>query len=331
VLAPPAVLAQRVSGANLKTTATEQVAQGDLLVAPVRLPAHPLNRRVAEDRATPQEDGGYIIRPATERELKSIRRAKNIAAGMAEVPKRQNGQMKLLARKESQAQWRRWGQGQMLGAEDWVNCDHAEGMLLFLERNDRVGARRARANGLLVCALLRHNLCECHVELLDEELRVAERYAERLANYDALFDAYGDGLTKLFEEDETEGDLLGDEDECCQPGCFLKLAFEESLMILEPSIDGQLIDATRPRRAAHLVREVYDNPFSSATLDPSWLTPEVVALATSIYNERSFDRMPELATALEQAGCDNEDILSHCRQSGEHVLGCWVLDGILGR
>src|SRR5262249_29996688 len=41
----------------------------------------------------------------------------------------------------------------------------------------------------------------------------------------------------------------------------------------------------------------------------TWLTSTVVALARGIYEERAFDRMPILADALQDAGCDNEDIL----------------------
>jgi hypothetical protein len=41
--------------------------------------------------------------------------------------------------------------------------------------------------------------------------------------------------------------------------------------------------------------------------------------------------MPILADALEDAGCDNADILSHCRQPGAHVRGCWVVDLVLGK
>ena len=50
----------------------------------------------------------------------------------------------------------------------------------------------------------------------------------------------------------------------------------------------------------------------------------MVKLARSIYEERAFDRLPLLADALEEAGCDHADILAHCRQSGEHVRGCWL-------
>lgn len=38
-----------------------------------------------------------------------------------------------------------------------------------------------------------------------------------------------------------------------------------------------------------------------------------------------------IADALEDAGCDNADILNHCRQPGEHVRGCWVVDLVLGK
>jgi hypothetical protein len=41
--------------------------------------------------------------------------------------------------------------------------------------------------------------------------------------------------------------------------------------------------------------------------------------------------MPELADALAEAGCSNQDILSHCRGPGPHVRGCWVVDLVLGK
>lgn len=80
-----------------------------------------------------------------------------------------------------------------------------------------------------------------------------------------------------------------------------------------------------------LLRDIFGNPFRPVAIDPSWLTSDVLALANGIYEERAFDRMPILADALQDAGCNNDDILNHCRQPGEHVRGCWVVDLLLGK
>ena len=80
-----------------------------------------------------------------------------------------------------------------------------------------------------------------------------------------------------------------------------------------------------------LLRDIFGNPFRPVSLDPCWRTETVVALAGGIYAERAFDRMPILADALEDAGCDNRDILDHCRGDGPHVRGCWVVDLVLGK
>ena len=82
---------------------------------------------------------------------------------------------------------------------------------------------------------------------------------------------------------------------------------------------------------ARILRDLIGNPFRSVALDPRWQSETVLALATGIYAERAFDRMPILADALEEAGCDNADILTHCRGNGPHVRGCWVVDLILGK
>jgi hypothetical protein len=56
-----------------------------------------------------------------------------------------------------------------------------------------------------------------------------------------------------------------------------------------------------------------------------------VLLAKQMYDARDFSAMPILADALQDAACDNEDVLNHCRQPGEHVRGCWVIDLLTGR
>jgi hypothetical protein len=72
--------------------------------------------------------------------------------------------------------------------------------------------------------------------------------------------------------------------------------------------------------------------FDERWFNPAWLTTDVVALARGIYEERAFDRMPILADALQDAGCTNEDVLTHCRDANQvHVRGCWVVDLLLGK
>jgi hypothetical protein len=43
------------------------------------------------------------------------------------------------------------------------------------------------------------------------------------------------------------------------------------------------------------------------------------------------DRLAVLADALEDAGCENADVLGHLRSPGPHARGCWALDLILGK
>ena len=86
------------------------------------------------------------------------------------------------------------------------------------------------------------------------------------------------------------------------------------------------------RQIAALARCIFGNPFRSVAFDPAWRTSDVVALARGIYDDRAFDRMPILADALQDAGCDNDDILTHCRDTNTpHARGCWVVDLVLGK
>lgn len=82
---------------------------------------------------------------------------------------------------------------------------------------------------------------------------------------------------------------------------------------------------------SRLQREIFGNPFRPVTFRPAWRTLSAVAVADQMYQSRDFAPMPILADALEEAGCDNEGILSHCREPGVHVRGCWVVDLVLGK
>jgi hypothetical protein len=82
---------------------------------------------------------------------------------------------------------------------------------------------------------------------------------------------------------------------------------------------------------ADLFRCVTGNPFNRFVLDPQSRSSAVLSLAESIYADRAFDRLPILADALQDAGCDDEQLLAHCRSGGPHVRGCWAVDLVLGK
>jgi hypothetical protein len=82
---------------------------------------------------------------------------------------------------------------------------------------------------------------------------------------------------------------------------------------------------------AQYIRDIFGNPFRPVAFDPAWRTEAVVALARGAYDDRAFDRLSVLADALEDAGCADANVLTHCRSAGPHVRGCWVVDLVLGK
>ena len=73
-------------------------------------------------------------------------------------------------------------------------------------------------------------------------------------------------------------------------------------------------------------------PYPFSAFDPAWRTDTVVAIARQMYDAREFGAMPILADALQDAGCEDEQVLNHCRDAtAPHVRGCWVCDLVLGK
>jgi hypothetical protein len=87
--------------------------------------------------------------------------------------------------------------------------------------------------------------------------------------------------------------------------------------------------------AADILRDLFGPlPFRPVAIDPAWLRwhwGTVPAIAKHIYEDRAFHELPILADALADAGCENEEVIAHCRTDGPHARGCWVVDLILGK
>jgi hypothetical protein len=112
--------------------------------------------------------------------------------------------------------------------------------------------------------------------------------------------------------------------------CAIRLAGK----VLAPGVPDLMDGATRDERAAQvvLIRDVFGNPFRPVAFSPAWRTATALALAKQMYDSRDFGAMPILADALQEAGCEDEAILSHCRDAAQpHVRGCWVVDLVLGK
>jgi hypothetical protein len=73
---------------------------------------------------------------------------------------------------------------------------------------------------------------------------------------------------------------------------------------------------------------------TSSRVEAGWLAWQgglVVSMARQMNASRDFGDMPVLADALEDAGCSDPEVLTHCRLPGEHARGCWVVDLLQGK
>ena len=238
----------------------------------------------------------------------------------------------------------------MTGAE-WLKGEDPAPLLVFAA--PKVSGRKVRLILTACCGRMlestppKRRLFRDHYEgsfhQLEQALAAVERFADGLAGADELASARRDakdaeyvpasvdygGETELYREVAAVLGAAADEPD--PPGVIAACGHATDTRPAS-AIGGE--DARRAlesRWQATVVRCVVGNPFRPVTADPRWLSETVVSLATGIYAERAFDRMPILADAIEEAGCDHGDVLAHCRGPGPHVRGCWVVDLLLGK
>jgi hypothetical protein len=88
---------------------------------------------------------------------------------------------------------------------------------------------------------------------------------------------------------------------------------------------------TERKIQADILRDTCGNIFCRAYFRQSWRTADSLALAKTIDETQAFEMVPILGDALMDAGCEDEQVLEHCRSSAPHVRGCWLVDMVLGR
>jgi hypothetical protein len=213
---------------------------------------------------------------------------------------------------------------------DWLACADPRRLLDYLEvyhkgARTKGGRRKLR---LLACACCRRLWHLAEYDKGRRGVEVAERYADGLAGKEELRAAR--------EVDEPGWDRLWS-----AAGYALNEKPQEATgrMALTYYHLGAGTDWTEERRVqCGLIRETFGNPFRPVSVSPTWLRPQVVALAQAAYDHRDLPsghldpaRLTVLADALEEAGCADADLLGHLRGPGPHVRGCWALDLLLGK
>jgi hypothetical protein len=90
-------------------------------------------------------------------------------------------------------------------------------------------------------------------------------------------------------------------------------------------------DAVRATQVDYF-RDIFPPPQYKATRNPQWITSTVLALAQQMDDSGDYSAVPILADALQDAGCEDETLLSGCRTHGNsHVRGNWVVEMVLER
>jgi hypothetical protein len=228
---------------------------------------------------------------------------------------------------------------------EWQAYEDPTGMLLFINQRramrKRVKTRKQKLFAVACCRRL-------WPLLIDERMRrgveVFERFVEDQATGEDLQAAKMEMMTIWWDERAEDAAALACsqlfwdklDDGLAVSASVIRADFEwqqkQFGRSLEP-FDGRRPNSapTEERAQADLLRCIFGNPFRPVVFAPSWRTETAVALAAGIYADRAFDRLPILADALEEAGCDVADILSHCRVPGPHARGCWVVDAVLGK
>jgi hypothetical protein len=218
----------------------------------------------------------------------------------------------------------------------WLECNDPRKMLRFVrgdERN-RLPERRSRLFGVACC-------CQLWSLLVDKRSRdaidVAERYSDGLATaiepataYDAAFDVTAEYAEHPERRHSRRIEALGRAANAVAGACHpdeLAEGLANEAMTAAHAADMPDEGAIM----AAIVRDLFGNPFQPVAFAQQWRTNTAFSLASRMYESRSFSAMPILADALQEAGCENEDVLNHCRGHGPHVRGCWVVDLVLGK
>ncbi len=193
------------------------------------------------------------------------------------------------------------------------------------------GRRKLRLYAVGCCRLAWPHLTDVK---LRAGVEVAERFADGLVDKEKLTRTHERTLW-LDSDDRYPGRSLWREQTAASMAIVTTGASADNAAFCMTAYRPSPVTTGKPAKAdrvlCDLLRCVFGNPFRKPAFPKEWRTETVTALATGVYQERAFDRLPILADALEEAGCDDPAMLTHLRGDGPHCRGCWVVDLALGK
>lgn len=247
--------------------------------------------------------------------------------------------------------------------EQWLQCRNPHDLLDFFQE---ASERKLRLFSAACCRRVWSLLIDSRSR---KAIDVSERFADGLTPTEDMFSAAREAQTAADELDVAEEPLLGAanaataatlairEPTCYDPGFYPadhQLVAETIALVglggdkvaklyLDPEITNDFSKKVHEEKAIQIrfLHDIFGNPYRSVTADPSWLSwndGAISRLVQPIYEERILPagtldsaRLLILADALEEAGCTDQQILTHLRSGGEHYRGCWVIDLLLSK
>ena len=219
---------------------------------------------------------------------------------------------------------------------EWLASTDPSLMLLHL--GERASARKIRLYGCALGYAVWDRLTD---ERSRQAVRTAERFADGVATPAELLLAFNAAQQAWNEVPEVRGQRRVRGNKSLLGARTAKRAADLARVVASPEWNARRArfrgmgerSAINVALANHL-RDIFGVPGRPVALEPAWLAWQdgaVRRLAETIYDDGAFDHLPVLGDALEEAGCTDPGILGHCRQSEQHVRGCWLLDALLGK
>jgi hypothetical protein len=229
---------------------------------------------------------------------------------------------------------------------EYLTSTHLEGLYSFVKRRGLsarsvAGRRRLR---LLACGCCR--LLLWHLPMPDEARRavdVAEDHADGLVKASAVEAVWSDSTRR--------SPLFGGPDGLMSSHVYQAVTgatggrassavYHTTRVALDAVGESGRVEARR--LLCVLLRDVFHYPLRPPSPPPAavlkWDGGTAVKLAQAAYEQRAAPaglldaaRLSVLADALEDAGCDDAELVSHLRSPEPHVRGCWAVDLVRGR